>query len=281
MTQSPLNEADVAPLSRVYGQLRAIHPNWWVHEGEPVGTGWIDGRALCEPNRGALQVLLTRIGQRMCSSNRKVIAAAFALRFGWSSAAAIGPYIVADCVPDVALDNVALRFSEGTLFERVALRRLQATALHGHGYGEHPLLNDVVDRPALLDQLRRALLGNATPVVDALSAWSRLNCPTLWGQVLSSWGSQFAAVCTELGEPLRALELIRAFFDAPEPAFELAPTFYPIEHAGVTRVYHRRGSCCLYYKTGAGNYCAACPLISEDVRRERNCALIERTLEAG
>lgn len=276
MTQS--SDFETSPLRSVYAHLRTIHPNWYVVEGVPDEAGWIAGRELTEPERGPLGTLLENIGARLKTQDRKVVAASFALRFGWSSGPAIGPFVVSDCVPDMSLENLAIKFSQ-TLFERVALRTGRATVLRDSQHASLPLAAAVDDRDALILTLRRTLIEQASPVVLALSAWSRLNKPAIWGQVLSSWGAQIAAVFAELGRHEEALATIDRFFCADEPAFSLKPRFYPIHHAGVTRVYHRRGSCCLYYRTPAESYCASCPLVEDEERYRRNRAWIEKSLE--
>ncbi|MET0283470.1 MAG: (2Fe-2S)-binding protein [Polyangiales bacterium] len=240
-------------LRESYQRLRELNPSWVVELGTPAGAGWIEGGAFAEPERGPFAELLTQIGERLQTRDRKVIAASFALRFGWSSAAALGPHLLAGLVPDLALANTWLRFSaNGALFERVCLIEPRLSTLSAHA----------------------TLVAQSLPVVDALSRWSRFPRKALWGQVESSWAAQFEPVLTALGRAGEVLQTIQAFFadDAN------APHAYEVTHCDVTRVYHRRASCCLYYKVPSGHYCVSCPLITDDERIERNKAWTERTL---
>jgi hypothetical protein len=110
-----------SPISVVYQELQALQPRWYVEIGMPQGPGWITGTDLRIANAGPLNALLLRIGDRLHTADRRTIAAAFALRYGWSAGMAIAPYILRHCVPSITLDNVSFKFHENTLFERVAL----------------------------------------------------------------------------------------------------------------------------------------------------------------
>lgn len=262
----------LSPIVAVFERLRAMNPSWDVLVGDPAGPAWIRGTDLAAPDRGKLGDLLERIGGGLETSNRKVIAAAFALRFGWSSAAAIGPYLVARCVPDVRLENVSLRFGESGLFERVALHRPCGVMLREDVDAFDSRVMVVNDLEALRQQLRDILLANAAPVVDGLHAWSRFPRPALWGQVLSSWGTPMTQILTRIGATSAeaTVKTATAFFDDPRPAFAMRPRFYTVLSNGERHAYHRRASCCLYYKVPRGTLCASCPLLrfDESVRKQ-------------
>lgn len=251
----------------IYERLQVVNARWLVEWGPRDGGGWLSGACLRDATQGPFATLLACIQARMDTQDRKVAAASFALRFGWSSAVAFAPYLAEGFVPDVRLENVSLRFTEGALFERVSLHEPRAwCGLHG--------------APPALDVLRAVLVAQTTPVVAALHHWSRLSPKALWGQVTSSWSAQFEPILSELGRADEALAAARSFFEAEGPAFESAPTLYVVEHCDVTRIHHRRSSCCLYYKVKDGSYCASCPLISQEERVTRNKAWIARTTES-
>lgn len=255
-------------LRRALAYLEAIEPRWAVAVGVPSGGGWVSGEELTIPDEGPLAAVLATIAARMQTEDRKVVALSFALRYGWSSAVAIAPCLASYCVPDIGLANVSLRFGESALFERVSLH-----AARGFYQPAEPA--------RALEVLRAVLVAQARPVVDALHAWSRLACKVLWGQVVSSWGAQFEPVLAKLGRVEQAKPLAELFFDAPGAAFAARPRFYEVAHCAVTRLYHTRSSCCLYYQTGAGSYCVSCPLIRDDERIARNKAWIERLQASG
>ncbi len=262
-----LVEKNGSSIVRMFDQLRALNHNWDVKYGVRNGTGWISGTDLLKPKEGIFSDLLARIGRRLGSDHRKIIAASFALRYGWSSGVAIAPYLLFQCVPDIALENVCLKFSEATLFERVSLVEVRGV---GSDSGN--------SEPKLSKHLRSALIKQAEPLIDALHDWSGFSRRGLWGQIASSWGSQFTGVLGYLNRHLEALERARAFFDVPDFIAGMSPGFYKVEHRGLTRIYHRRASCCLYYKLPNTRYCASCPLVCDEERIERNREWMERGL---
>src|SRR5215813_12147104 len=110
-----------SPVVAVFQGLRALHPNWDVEIGLPSGRGWIKGTDLTTASEGPFNMLLSRMGERLHTSDRRTIAASFALRYGWSSGIAIAPCLLYQCVPKITLDNVSFKFHENTAFERAAL----------------------------------------------------------------------------------------------------------------------------------------------------------------
>jgi FhuF 2Fe-2S C-terminal domain len=284
------------PIVSAYDRLRTLHPNWYVEWGRRDGNGWIPGEALIDPSTGGLGDLLQRIGMRMRTEDRKIIAASFVLRFGWSAGVAIAPYLLERCVPDIGLSNVSMKFSEGTLFEKVSLHEPSGVIIARQAETEHHLLDfcngcdgcspkftadgsteDLRElNHALPEVLRAALVNQARPVVEALHDWSRFSKRALWGQITSSWGSQFISILAHLNRRIESLEHVCAFFGAPDFVVGARPTYYLVTHLNQTHVYHRRATCCLYFKLPIGNYCASCPLVSQEERVRRNKDWMEK-----
>jgi ferric iron reductase protein FhuF len=219
---------------------------------------------------GPLHALLGRIGDRLRTADRRTIAAAFALRYGWSAGMAIAPYMLRSCVPTIPLDNVSFKFHDNTLFERVALHRPAGAMLRQGGEVPHPLVHWLPSRPALLGWLRQSLMQQAQPIVETLYEWSRFSTKGLWGMITSSWGSQFIQICGEIDEQHNGLSYAAPFFTGNDAVSEMQPQFYPVTYNQVTHIYHRRSTCCRYYLLPQGHYCASCPLISQEERLQRN-----------
>ena len=110
--------------------------------GKPAGTGWLTGTDLLAPSNEPFAALLHEIGHRAGTSVRRTIAAGFALRYAWSSAMAIAPFLVHHCVPDISLDNVSFCF-RGTLFERAALHLPRGVMVKGSGWLPNSYLESV------------------------------------------------------------------------------------------------------------------------------------------
>ncbi|MGE3539589.1 MAG: (2Fe-2S)-binding protein [Candidatus Tectimicrobiota bacterium] len=259
-----------SPLVSVYQALQARQPRWHVAMGQPCGTGWISGSALAMASSGPLQELLTQIGERLQTTDRRTIAASFALRHGWSAGAAIAPYLTHQCVPSLALENVSFKFRADTLFERVALHRPIGAMVWQQGLEPHPLIQFLPTQQALLGYLRASLVQQATPLVETLAAWSRFAVKGLWGMITSSWAAQCMQICQELSEQKDGAEHARALLAGEDVVAQMQPRFYSVTYGQITHVYHRRSTCCRYYLLPQADYCANCPLLSQAERVERN-----------
>lgn len=264
------------PLVRIYEELRMLHPDWYVEFGQRQGNGWILGNSLKRPDLSPFSDLLARIGQRLMAGDRRVIAASFALRFGWSAGAVVAPYLLKRCVPDVGLDNISLKFSPQTFFEKLSLHDSHAIVAEQRNVNGDPQ-GETGSDPSLAAVLRTTLMNQAEPAVRALHEWSRFSARAIWGQIASSWGAQFTSILGHLNRHIEALEQARTVFNVPGFIGGMSPQFYPVTHRNVTRIYQRRASCCLYYKLPTGSYCASCPLLSQSERVRRNKEWIERT----
>jgi hypothetical protein len=129
---------ETSPIVSIFQALRARNPKWAVEIGRPHGPGWIPGTALMTTTEGPFQGLLCRIGERLHTSDRRTIAASFALRYGWSSGVAFAPYLLYACVPAITLGNVSFRFNDQGSFERAALHHPVGVMLPHEGAAPHP-----------------------------------------------------------------------------------------------------------------------------------------------
>jgi len=268
-----------SPIIAVYQALQAMQPRWYVEIGRPRGPGWMTGTDLQMASAGPLHALLLRIGDRLHTADRRTIAAAFALRYGWSAGMAIAPYMLRHCVPTITLDNVSFKFHDNTLFERVALHRPTGVMLRQGGEVPHPLVHWLPNHHALLGWLRQSLVQQAQPIVETLYEWSRFSIKGLWGMITSSWGSQFMQICGEIDEQKSGLSYALPFFAGNDLVSEMQPQFYPVTYNHVTHIYHRRATCCRYYLLPQGQYCASCPLVSQEERLQRNHVWMQHLVE--
>jgi ferric iron reductase protein FhuF len=277
MAHEDLRQA--SPIAAVYRELRAIRSNWHVEIGRPSGAGWIAGTAFKTAREGPFQALLGCIGAGLHTTDRMTIAASFALRYGWSSGIAIAPFILRRCVPNIALDNVSFKFHQSTAFERMALHRPEGVVLERDGWTAPTGIHVLPDQQALLAQLRTGLIQQAQPIVEALYDWSHFSERAIWGMITSSWSSQCMSVCQVLSEQRHGLPYARQLLQGSDIVAQMQPRFYPVTHRGVTHVYHRRASCCRYYKLPCGDLCASCPLVGDEERLRRNREYMAHLLE--
>jgi FhuF 2Fe-2S C-terminal domain len=249
-----------------------------VDVGRPTGPGWVSGLDLSVATTGPFHDLLRRIGELACTSDRRTIAASFALRFGWSSAMAIAPYVRHRYVPDIALANVSFRFSDSTAFERAAMYEPRGIVVAGDARAAQASMATVADEAALLAELRRALVAQSTPVVDALYAWSGFARRGTWGMLTSAWASQFTALCENRHDQRSMLPLIERLFAGHDVVADMQPRMDVVTYGPATHLYQRRASCCRYYLLPEGGLCASCPLVSDADRLARNRAWMQTQL---
>jgi len=261
----PSQCATDSPVEEALAALHRIDPKWRVDIGVPDDSpGWIGGTDFARAKEGAFPVLLRRIGERLRTDDRRTVAASFALRFGWSAWVAIVPYVVHQCVPEVGLDNISLKFGSNTLHER--------TAIHS------PRGQSVPDSGALLRLLRSQLLEQTRPVVDALYDWSGFAKKGAWGQITSSWTSHFVNAYGRLGDQAQALPVVQAFFEGDDEMSRMQPKLHQVTLGDITKLYQRRASCCRYYLLPQGSLCASCPLVSHEECLAKNLDLMREQL---
>jgi FhuF 2Fe-2S C-terminal domain len=275
------NRITQSPVEKALLSLQAIDPKWRIDIGIPENSPqWIHGADFTQASDGPFRALLDRIGNRLRTSDRKTIAASFALRFGWAASAAIGPCLVHRCVPDISLANVSLRFREDTFFERTAIYSPAGSVLSNDPGAGHPLTRSVsVEDPAsLLLLLRSELQRQASPVVDAMCKWSGFSKKGAWGMLTSSWAALFVHVYERLGSQTDALPVMQAFFKGADEVASMQPRMHPVTLGSVTHLYQRRASCCRYYLLPQGSLCASCPLVSQEERLVRNLEWMKKQL---
>ena len=269
----------LSPVEEAFVALRSLNASWNVEVGRPEGPGWIAGEDLRDAGRGPLNDLLVRIGERLKTDDRRTVAASFALRFGWSSAMAIAPFLRHACVPDVSLGNVSFKFKESTFFERTAIHSPRGTVVVGDARARHPSIETVGDGPQLLATLRRALVAQSEPLVDALYDWSGFARRGTWGMLTSSWAAQFTGLCENPDDQRGVQPSIEALFDGGDVVDAMRPRLHAVSYGPATHLYQRRASCCRWYLLPQGDLCASCPLVSQDERLQRNREWMKTQLE--
>ena len=274
-----LMSCDTSPVMGIFRDLQAADPKWRVDVADPRGeAGWISGTDFVRATEGPFNRLLRATADRLGTSDRKTVAALFALRFGWAASVAIAPYLTHACVPDISLDNISLKFRDDTLYERSALHRPMATMLGDDQSTPHPLIETVTDRAALRRVLRHRLYEQTRPVVHALHEWSGFSVKGAWGMITSSWASHFIAVCDRLGGQVQAMTRLQELCSGDDDVAQMQPRLHPVTLGDVTHVFQRRASCCRYYLLPKGSLCASCPLVSQEERVRRNVEWMQRLL---
>jgi hypothetical protein len=274
-----VTEPITSPVAGIYEALRTLDASWHVEIGRPDGEGWIAGADLRDARAGPFHELLCRIGERARTTDRRTIAASFALRYGWASAMAIAPYLRHQCVPDISLENVSFKFKPSTFFERTALHEPRGIVTASDARAGHHALSTVPDDQSLLRELRRALTTQGTPVVEALYEWSGFARKGTWGMLTSSWAAQVTALGENRDDHRLMLPIIDSLFAGDDEVARMRPRMHLVAYGETVHLYQRRASCCRWYLLPQGELCASCPLVSDDERVQRNLAWMKKQLE--
>jgi len=234
----------------------------------PDTTGWLDAAALAEPDRLPLLALLQRFKSAGFAFNQRAASASLMLRCGWASGFAIAAYLTRARVP--FLRNFALYFSPGTLLKGLWIREAQFVGRVDDPLAGSPEWMETVGEDALRERLLGSLIAFSEPIVAAHHAWSRFSRHALWAMATSSWAGQFANVARQLGDEERGVCEARLLLSLVPEIKRAAPELYEVESAGVSRTCQKLRSCCLYFKSSKGQFCACCPIIPDAERLERN-----------
>ena len=274
-----MNAGRRSPVVDIYSALRAFNAGWHVEVGRPSGRGWIAGDELRVASTGPFNALLRCIGASAGTADRRTIAASFALRYGWSSAMAIAPFLKFGCVPDVSLENISLKFHETGFFERTAIHEPRGVMLAADPRADHPAITVVPDPYQLLRALRSALATQAVSVVEALYEWSGFARRGSWGMITSSWAAHVTNLIGDGRDQRPALPILNAFFAGDDLVAKMQPQLHQLTYLGVTHLYQRRASCCRIYLLPQMELCASCPLVSQEERIARNLDWMKTQLE--
>ena len=249
-----------SPVAAMYERLRALAPGWAVEVGRPMDGGWIRGDDFRDATTGPFSALLERIGARSRTDDRRTIAGSFALHFGWTSAMVIAPYLRFGCVPDCALENIAVRFNRSAYVDATAVYEARGTVAAAHPSASHGSMRVVPDEAALLRTLRDGLAAQGAPVVDALYRWSGFAERASWGVLTSLWATHFIAFWTDHDDQRPLARLLDAFFSGDDVVAEMRPAITPVASGAAVHLHLRRASCCRFYLVPGGGLCASCPL---------------------
>ena len=234
----------------------------------PDDIEWLDGTALVSPDSDPLATLLRRFKSSGFAFNRRAASASLLLRYGWGAGFIIAAYLTRARVP--VLRDFAMFFSSGTLLKGLWVRDAEFFGLPDDPLAGGQEWIETVTPEILRQRLLEALIAFTDPVVAAHHAWSRFSRHALWAMATSSWAAQFANVARQLGDEQRGVREARAILDTAPEIARAAPELYEVKSAGVARTCQKLRACCLYFKSGNGQFCACCPIIPDAERLERN-----------
>jgi hypothetical protein len=249
----------------------------------PVEPDWFRAGVLLDAQSPLLQVVLDRQAANYPHMEARTKASFFIGEYAWYVAAsAVGAYLADKRVPDLSIENVALRFQryiwhegdESGEADRIEVRFLSTRCAT---LPDDPLADDtdsvVLPNPeALVQWMRQTLEAHMTLLIDRVSVETRLSRHALWLVVADTCAGLFLHLGKQLGRQDEAMREGLAFIKASVSPMNNPKTGYiTINCNGHCETFRARGGCCRYYtvsETGQ-DYCSTCVLRKPEDRDER------------
>ena len=240
--------------------------------GVSEGPGWITAAELAA-DRELLEEILERI-ERGCGVRDRPYAGTSLLRtYLWRIlTTSVATFLLERRLPDLQAENVALRFVDSGVAERLAFASPRFFALSDDPEAGHPDATVLPSGEHFLDRMRDALATTHLPTLISALRGLRVRRGTrvLWGAGADVCAEAFMFVGQSLGLEADALGFAEELLSGPSPLS--GPTnFFVLEQDGRPKTTRVRNTCCLYYKIGNGP-CFTCPRTTNEERIARLAA---------
>lgn len=278
----------VSPLTATIVRAAALDQFLSAEVG-PLETGWFRADALVDAESAVLAEGLGRVATHYLTADQRVVSAFFLGEYAWYlSAAAITAYLAEQRVPDLAPENVGLRYTTFTWedhgetgqSERFDVRFLSGrfAALPTDAVAHHADALVLPDSVALREWLRVRLEQHLTPLIEVLAARARLGKRAQWNLVADACAAAFLHAGEHLNVEERGCREGLAFVKNPGSPLRNPGTGYvTLARDGHRRTFRTRGGCCLFYRVEPGNNCSTCVLRSVEDRNQRLLASMTHT----
>lgn len=276
-----------SPLAATIARAAALD-QFLVAEVGTLEAGWFRADALAHAESAVLEEGLARVAAHYPGAERRVAGAFLVGEYAWYlSAAAITAYLAEQRVPDLAPDNIGVRYTtfiwedhgETGESERFDVRFLSGrfAALPDDPAADHPDALILPNATALREWLRMHIEAHLTPLIAAVQERTRLGQRAQWSLAADALAALFQHAGEKLGDEERAQAEGLAFIKVPGSPLRNRDTGYiTLEYQGHRETFRRRGGCCLFYKVEPGNNCLTCVLRPEE---ERNQMLLQHMAE--
>ncbi|MDX2160434.1 MAG: ferric iron reductase [bacterium] len=279
----------IHPLTPALQRVTALDENLIADFGT-LTEGWFLASELLQPDSQRLADALTRQAANHPHMDARTKGSYFLGEYAWYlPAAAIAAYLAEGRVPDLSLEQVALRWSRYTWHyegesgeaDRLEVRFVsgQFACLPDDAHSQHPNAQIMRDAEALREHLRSALVSHFTPLVEAVYARTNLSRYALWCLVADSFAALFQHLGEGLGDGERARAEAMALIKAAGSPMQTSKTrYFTLEFAGHCETFRARGGCCRYYTVSESgtDYCSTCVLRKPEDRAARLLAYMSK-----
>jgi hypothetical protein len=261
----------------------------------PLDAGWHRAPAFATSEPPLLEEGLALAVAEYPNAERRVAGSFLLGNYAWYvPAATIGAFVAERRVPDMAADNVALRYSTYTWEEdgesgeamRIDVRflseRFAALPDDPAAGADHVLV--LPDEDTLRSWLRTSIEAHMAPLVEAISARTHLGRRAQWNLIADSVAAMFLHAGQLLNSADTAqcdgLAVVKA---AGSPLRNRDTGYVTVEAAGHCETFRTRGGCCLYYRLKPGENCSTCVLrpAAERIEKLRNYVASKHAVEVA
>lgn len=270
MTNVPASTG--APLAPTLARASVHDPSLTADLGT-LEAGWFPAAALLAPGSPELAEGLERSVAAHPGAERRVAGSFFASSYTRCLAGvAVLAYLSEARVPDLSIENIALRYLSYTWYEddesgegeRIDLRFLSGrfAALPDDPAAGHRDAQIVPDGEALRTLLHTSIAAHLTPLFTAVQAQTSLGLRAQWCQAADELAVLFLQGGQSLGDEARGMAEGLACVKAPgSPLLNRDTGYITIELGGHREVFRAHGGCCLYYRLKPGEHCSTCVLL--------------------
>jgi len=267
------------PLRQTFARISQVNRYIQARLGDADEAGWIAPTDLFAPGSISLQRMVDVAQRRLRTEAGNIIAGAVLQEYQWPLlSSAIASFLVERRVPDMSPENVRLWLpSEASkaqgVHESIVYCCGRFAVLPDDPAADHPDAWIVSDLDALRFHLRTSIEAHMGWVIRRLSQSLRCSERGLWLYVTDRCGG---ALCWLMQQQDRSIGLSRieeefqALLQTPgSPLNNKKVGLFELSYRECTRIFLNRATCCFWYKTEGGDYCANCPHRPPSERRER------------
>lgn len=261
--------------------------------GEADTPEWFPASDLMNADNQRLEQALIKQAKHYPKMDKRTRGSYFIGEYSWYlPAVAIGAYLVERRAPNIALDNVLLRYSTFTWHngeESGEAERLDVRLLHGQFAclpddpdADHPDALVMPDEPSLLNWLRTMLESHLTLLIERVYEQTRLSHHAQWCLVADACAAQFLNLGKKIGDEARGKSAGMAFIKADNSPMNNPKTSYiSLQYLDHIETFRARGGCCRYYTVSETkkSYCSTCVLRKPEDRDALLLAYMQRKYE--
>jgi ferric iron reductase protein FhuF len=254
----------IRPIAASFERISGLNLYVDVHPDTEDGAGWIPALALIGEGADDIEGRV----RATCASDDPEVLASYALNgYSWPVVMAMVACLALEKrLPDIRLENVAVRFSPEGYLAAIALHSPRFAALPGDPAGDHPDWERAEDREALRDTCRAAIEAHMAPVIAAIRAKMPWGERAMWLTVADRCAGALTHMHHEgLISDEQLIEEIESLVHRKGSKLYSPRTRIAWgTHDGEPCATLERGSCCLAYRLPDSEYCSNCPLKKND-----------------